>query len=137
VLDAIKKLKKRLAAHAGISDAPTPAGYDAQDENYLGNLLRDVGTYADFDQASETDQMKAALGSYAMSASIVGVDPDSRTATVVFRGDNESTLGSALGVIPFTRLLLNESVTVRDVTSGRGPTSPVYESWSFSETVTW
>jgi hypothetical protein len=139
--DALKRLKKAIAAgkvHVGDPLLSADAGYNAQDGNYLGNFVRDAGTYLDFDQASDVNQMKAALGSYDMSASVVGVDKNSRTATVVFRGSNESTLGSAFGVIPFTRPLLNESVTERDYsTGGRGPASPVQESWSFSEKVKW
>lgn len=84
------------------------------------------------------EQMESALGGYEMTASVVGIDPDSRTATVVFRGSIYSTLGSAIGVIPATRPPLNDWVTDRDATAGRGPVfSPVFESWSFSETVPW
>lgn len=124
-------------AHIGDDALNFQGVYNAQDGNYISNFLRDAGTYSSFDQAGEVDQMKAALGSFSYSATVVGIDSQNHTATVVIRGRNDSTIGSALGLIPATRPFLNESVSVRDVTAGRGPMSPVSQSWSYSETIKW
>ena len=75
------------------------------------------------------DQAKASLGSYSLQATVTAIN--GRTATVTYTGYNETTLGSAIGLIPSTRPFLNSSAESLGV--GR----KIEQHFMWTETITW
>jgi RHS repeat-associated protein len=67
------------------------------------NFARDMDTFSNVPGISPVaNRIYAALGTYALSATVVSMDPKCQTAVVSFNGYNSTTLGSAIG-FPETR----------------------------------
>jgi RHS repeat-associated protein len=68
-------------------------------------LMKDLLSAATAPNSSQSDQVEAALGTYALYGGVVSRDAQSRTAVVYFRGSNAMTLGSAISATNSLRQL--------------------------------
>ena len=95
VKDGLKVIA--AAVRAGDSGTPIDVGNIAGDPTVGNNkFLHDAGTAAIMPDATKSDQITFALGSYSLKAYVVDVDSQSHQATVAFSGENTMSLGSAL-----------------------------------------
>ena len=109
------------------ADATYSAG-----SNMLDNLSRDIGTYLNPGHGSSNDQLKAALGSYVLTATVVRVNEACRSAKVHYEGFNQIDLGSALG---FKNETLTIVLNVFALTMPGPFVKPVNQHFSLYETI--
>ena len=74
---------------------------DTADASYYAtipwDLLRDGVNYLDWENASAADRLRAALGTYSLTATVTAIDPVTGTAIITYTGYNHTTLGSGAG----------------------------------------
>ncbi|MET3564811.1 RHS repeat-associated protein [Leifsonia sp. 563] len=133
---ALAEIRKRLR-NGERSTFEEDASYHSQDSKGLPNLLRDIKTYLLLASSGEEDKALAALGSYVATAKVANVDRGAHTADIIFSGSNISTAGSAFGLLPAVREPLNAWVTARDSIQGSGPFTPINETFTWKQTITW
>lgn len=92
------------------------------------NFVRDMATFADWNNASDADRSYATIGSFDITARVV--DSSSADSVVVqFAVTNSTTLGSAIGPTNQIREILNQ------IPGKSGPLSEVRETFYWEETL--
>ena len=128
--DAKNAVKAALAA--GLDTPDIDVSYGAGDPGFKNPKFdQDLITMLDVAHSSQAAQVTLALGSYTMTAHIVGNDAKTRTATVAFVGSNPISLGSAMATAGGMREL-GESLT-----PSSGPLSTVTQHFGWLQTITY
>lgn len=100
-----------IASGRGSVGDSSDASYRAGDASLQNpNLLRDISTASSpvGVEPSVTDRLDLVLGTYDLTGQILNIDRYCGTAVISFVGQNRTTLGSALGLIPHTRGVLDD-----------------------------
>lgn len=94
-------------------------------------LMKDLLSAATAPYSSQSDQVEAALGTYALYGGVVSKDARTRTAVVYFNGSNAMTLGSAISATDALRQFGYQ------VAPDSGALSNVQMEFGWTETITY